>query len=71
MIICASTHPPAAHPSATPQDAPAARLACDEARTTRMGGEDPPHRKFYNVDQCTQTYGIDVRKEDSFNDRPK
>jgi len=30
---------PAAHPPATAQDAPAARLACDEARTARIGGE--------------------------------
>jgi len=34
-------HPPAAHPSAAAQNAPAARLACDCARTARIGGEDP------------------------------
>ncbi len=36
------------NPRDTTTQMPAARLACSEARTARMGSEDSTHRKFYN-----------------------
>ena len=48
-LLCTSTTPRRRiRPRHHERRCPAARLACDEACRTRMGGEDPTHRKFYN-----------------------
>ena len=52
--LLASTHPPAAHPTRGTTTAPAARLACDEARRARIDGESGKDMESLNMQDDTE-----------------